>query len=252
MTTILITNDDGIHSPGLSALGAALHDLGRIITVAPDRDKSAVSHSLTMHQPLRVVHHGKDRISVDGTPTDCVAIGLQKILSAPPDLLVSGINRGANIGDDISYSGTVAAALEATMHSIPSMAVSCTTASCANGEGDYAQSAAIAARLAAQILQRGLPENTLLNVNIPAQEDIKGLRITRQGRSLWRDSIHETTDPWGKKIFWIGGGRAVTDSAADTDLYAISNGYVSITPIHLDKTNHEGIIHLKEDWHLEY
>jgi 5'-nucleotidase len=247
MTTILITNDDGIDSPGLSALGAALQDLGRIITVAPDRDKSAVSHSLTMHKPLRVVHHGKDRISVDGTPTDCVAIGLQKILSTPPDLLVSGINLGANIGDDISYSGTVAAALEATMHSIPSMAISC-----ANGVDEYTQSAAIAARLAAEVLQRGLPENTLLNVNIPAQTTIKGLRITRQGRSLWRDSIHETTDPWGKKLFWIGGGRAVTDSAADTDHYAISSGYVSITPIHLDKTNHEGIIHLKEDWYLEY
>jgi len=247
MTTILITNDDGIDSPGLSALGAALHDLGRIITVAPDRDKSAVSHSLTMHKPLRIVHHGKDSFSVDGTPTDCVAIGLQKILSTPPDLLVSGINMGANIGDDISYSGTVAAALEATMHSIPSMAISC-----ASGVDEYTQSAAIAARLAAEVLQRGLPENTLLNVNIPAQTTIKGLRVTRQGRSLWRDSIHETIDPWGKKLFWIGGGRAVTDSAADTDHYAISSGYVSITPIHLDKTNHEGIIHLKEDWHLEY
>lgn len=246
MRTILVTNDDGIDSAGIQTLADALKELGRVIVVAPDRDKSAVSHSLTMHRPLRLKYLAEDRIAVDGTPTDCVAIALQKIMPEPPALLVSGINHGPNLGDDISYSGTVAAALEGTMHCIPSMAVSL-----AAKEGSFDHGAEIAARLANHILDQGLPENTLLNVNIPSGETIKGLRVTRQGRSLWRDSIHETTDPWGKTIFWIGGGLPETDSAADTDLHAIGDGYVSVTPIHLDKTSHEGVLILKKDWQLE-
>ncbi|MDJ0622793.1 MAG: 5'/3'-nucleotidase SurE [Desulfocapsaceae bacterium] len=246
MRTILVTNDDGIDSIGIQALADALKNLGKVIVVAPDRDKSAVSHSLTMHRPLRLKHFAEDRIAIDGTPTDCVAIALQKIMAKPPVLLVSGINNGPNLGDDISYSGTVAAALEGTMHCIPSMAVSM-----AAKDGNFAHGAEIATRLAAQVLDQGLPENTLLNVNIPAGETFKGLRVTRQGRSMWRDSIQETTDPWGKTIFWIGGGLPVTDSANDTDLHAIANDYVSVTPIHLDKTSHEGVLILKGDWQLE-
>ena len=246
MKTILVTNDDGIDSIGIQALADALKKLGRVVVVAPDRDKSAVSHSLTMHRPLRLKHLAADWIAIDGTPTDCVAIALQKIMNKPPALLVSGINHGSNLGDDISYSGTVAAALEGTMHCIPSMAVSI-----AAKDGDFGYGAQIATRLAAQVLDQGLPENTLLNVNIPAGEKVLGLRVTRQGRSLWRDSIQETTDPWGKPIFWIGGGLPVTDSAADTDLHAIAHNYVSVTPIHLDKTSHEGVLILKGDWQLE-
>lgn len=246
MTLILVTNDDGIESTGISALASALTKIGRVVTIAPDRDKSAVSHSLTMNRPLQVQQISTDRFAIDGTPTDCVIIGIQKILSQKPALLVSGINHGPNLGDDISYSGTVSAALEGTMYSIPSMAVSL-----AGKEGDFAQAAQIAAQLAGMILMKGLPENTLLNVNIPNTKPVKGIRVTRQGRRLWQNSIQETADPWGKKLYWIGGGTTIIDSAADTDVYAIEEGFVSITPIHLDKTNHEGVFHLKEDWQLE-
>ena len=246
MKTVLVTNDDGIDSIGIQALAKELRNLGRVIIVAPDRDKSAVSHSLTMHRPLRIKYLEDEMIAIDGTPTDCVLIALQKILKSPPDLLVSGINNGPNLGDDISYSGTVAAALEGTMHNIPSIAISLV-----ERNSHFQYGAEVGARLAAQVLKHGLPENTLLNVNIPAGTQFKGLRVTRQGRSIWRDSIHETTDPWGEKLYWIGGGLPITDSAADTDIVATAAGYVTVTPIHLDKTNHEGVISLKEDWDLE-
>jgi len=243
MTTILLTNDDGYDSVGINALLPALQRLGRVVLVAPDRDNSAVSHSLTMNRPLRLKHMQKDRIAIDGTPADCVAIALHKIFKTRPSLLISGINSGPNLGDDISYSGTVSAAIEGTMYSIPSIAFSLT-----KKEGDYRAAAKIAAQIAAMTLEKGLPENTLLNVNIPADNNIKGVRITRQGRRLWHNAIQETTDPWGEKLLWIGGGSPSTDSADDTDVWAAAKGYISITPIHLDKTNHEGIFQLKEDW----
>lgn len=246
MTTIFLTNDDGIESPGIIALEKALQTLGNVTTVAPDRDNSAVSHSLTMNRPLRVKRYNENKAAIDGTPTDCVAIGLKKIIPAKPDLLVSGINNGPNLGDDISYSGTVSAAVEGTMYSIPSIAFSL-----AEKNGDFTLPAAIAAQIAEQVLKKGLPENTLLNINFPSCKKAKGIRVTRQGRRLWRDSIQETVDPWGEKLYWIGGGTVLGDSSQDTDVQAIENGYISITPIHLDKTNHEGIFHLKKDWQIE-
>ncbi|MEE4241733.1 MAG: 5'/3'-nucleotidase SurE [Desulfopila sp.] len=246
MTTILLTNDDGFDSEGITTLFKSLKRLGRVIMIAPDRDKSAVSHSLTMHRPLRVKQLESDIFAIDGTPTDCVALALQKILQKSPDLLVSGINNGPNLGDDISYSGTVSAALEGTMHAVPSIAVSM-----AERTSDFRFGAEITAQLASLTIAQGLPENTLLNINIPAGEKIAGIRVTRQGRRMWRNAIQETTDPWGRKLYWIGGGSPYTDSATDTDVYAVSKGYVSVTPIHLDKTNHEGIFHLKDDWQLE-
>ncbi len=246
MTTILLTNDDGYYSKGIRAVASALQNLGRVIIIAPLHDNSAVSHSLTMHRPLRVRKVDDDIIAIDGTPADCVAIGLQKLLDEKPVLLVSGINNGPNMGDDISYSGTVSAAIEGTMYSIPSLAFSM-----AKKTVEYTNGAKIAAQLAEIVIQNGLPENTLLNINIPLAQEAKGFRVTRQGRRLWRDSIQETIDPWGEKLYWIGGGSPVADSAADTDVQAIAQGYVSVTPIHLDKTNHEGVIHLKKDWQLE-
>ncbi len=246
MKTILVTNDDGIGSAGIKALTHKLSTLGKVFTVAPDRDNSAVSHSLTMNRPLRVNELSPTQFAIDGTPTDCVTIAIHKILKKRPDLLVSGINDGANIGDDISYSGTVSAALEGTMYSIPSMAVSL-----AGKDYDYTDAAQIAVELATIILDRGLPENTLINVNVPCTKKPRGFRVTRQGRRLWQNSIQETFDPWGKKVYWIGGGSPIKDSATDTDVHAIEEGFVSITPIHLDKTNHEGIFHLKDDWQLE-
>ena len=247
MPRFLITNDDGINSPGLEALVQALSRLAECVVIAPDRDNSAVSHSLTMNRPLRVSRLKEGVYTLDGTPTDCVAIGLNKVVSEKPDLLVSGINPGPNLGDDISYSGTVSAAIEGTMYGIPSLAVSLA------GEAPYDFSAAaeVSGRLAEEILLRGLPKDTLLNANIPAIDSIRGLKVTRQGRRLWDNAIQETRDPWGRKHYWIGGGTPSPDSAENTDVYAVSNGYISVTPIHLDLTNHQGIDHLKNDWQLE-
>jgi 5'-nucleotidase len=247
MKTILITNDDGIHSPGILALQQAMTELGHTIVIAPDRDNSAVSHSLTMNRPLKIHKLKDDFYMVDGTPTDCVAVGLKKILEIQPDLLVSGINAGANIGDDISYSGTVSAAIEGTMYGIPSMALS------VGGEPPYDYRAAmqIATCMAKKILHNSLPENTLLNINIPSGGSYKKIKVTRQGRRLWENSIHETLDPRGSKHYWIGGGTPVTDLGEDTDVYTFASGNVSITPIQLDLTNHTGITYLKENWRLE-
>lgn len=180
MTTILVTNDDGIHSPGIQALQEALDKLGTTVVVAPDRDNSAVSHSLTMNRPLKIHQLADNRFMVDGTPTDCVAMGLKKILARPPDLLVSGINAGANLGDDISYSGTVSAAIEGTMYGIPSMAIS------VGGQIPYDFRAAmrIAACMAERILNNHLPGNTLLNINVPSGNRYRRIRVTRQGRRL--------------------------------------------------------------------
>lgn len=247
MTTILITNDDGIHSPGIKALQQALTPVGRTIIIAPDRDNSAVSHSLTMNRPLRVTKLEQDMYTIDGTPTDCVAVGLKKILPSQPDLLISGINSGGNLGDDISYSGTVSAAIEGTMYGIPSIAIS------AGGEPplDFRAAMQVAHCMALKVLNNRLPKNTLLNINVPSSEHYNSIKVTRQGRRLWEDSIHETLDPRGNTHYWIGGGTPLTDSREDTDVYAFSSGNVSITPIQLDLTNHAGISYLKEKWHLE-
>lgn len=247
MKTILITNDDGIHSPGILALQQAMKEIGQTIVIAPDRDNSAVSHSLTMNRPLKIHKLADNFYTIDGTPTDCVALGLKKILKTPPDLLVSGINAGTNLGDDISYSGTVSAAIEGTMYGIPSMALS------VGGEPPYDYRAAmqIATCMARKILRNSLPENTLLNINIPSGSLYKKIRVTRQGRRLWENSIHETLDPRGSKHYWIGGGTAVTDPGEDTDVHAFASGIVSITPIQLDLTNHTGITYLRENWLLE-
>jgi 5'-nucleotidase len=247
MPLILITNDDGIHSPGLQLLASALAHLAHCVVVAPDRDNSAVSHSLTMNRPLKVTKVQDDRYSLDGTPTDCVAIALKKILKHPPDLLVSGINPGPNLGDDIAYSGTVSAAVEGTMYGIPSLAVSLA----GDHPYDFTVAGQVAAWLAGIILKQGLPESTLLNANIPADETIRGVKVTRQGRRLWENAIQETFDPWGRKHYWIGGGTPRLDPNEDTDANAISAGYISVTPIHLDLTNHAGLDYLRNTCALE-
>ncbi len=247
MPLFLITNDDGIHSPGLEALVHTLSKQAECMVIAPDRDNSAVSHSLTMNRPLRVTRIKDGFYTLDGTPTDCVAIGLNKIIRQKPDLLVSGINPGPNLGDDISYSGTVSAAVEGTMYGIPSLALSLA------GEApyDFTTAAEIAGKLARQILKQGLPKDTLLNANVPPGDSVRGIKVTRQGRRLWDNAIQETRDPWGRKRYWIGGGTPCPDPGEDTDVYAVSNGYISVTPIHLDLTNHQGIDHLKNEWRLE-
>jgi len=247
---ILISNDDGVHARGIKVLRKALEEIADVTVVAPDRERSGASHSLTMDVPLRT-HRIKDNIiGVDGTPTDCVLLALKLLLSEPPDLVVSGINRGANMGDDVTYSGTIAAAMEATLMGIPAMAVS--LCRCESGQYDYQASAEIAREVALMVLERGLPHGTLLNVNVPniPREEISGVEIVRQGKQVYEEAVVEKQDPRGRTYYWIGGQLTSWESEPDTDYAAVSQGLVSVTPIHLDLTDYEAMDVLRS-WPLE-
>jgi 5'-nucleotidase len=235
---ILVSNDDGIHSEGLTALAGALEGLGEIVVVAPDRERSAVSHALTLHRPLRVVAAGPGRHAVDGTPTDCVNLAINGILPRRPALVVAGINKGANLGDDVTYSGTVSAAMEGTLLGIPSIAMSLV----GREEYRFAAAARCAAWLARWVLEQGLPPDTLLNVNVPPLpegSEPRGLALTRMGRRRYGDAIVEKLDPRGRKYYWIGGEELSFEDEEGTDFHAISQGLISVTPIHLDLTNYK-------------
>lgn len=248
MKTILLTNDDGIDSPGLMALLEAVNDIAKCTVVAPERDNSAVSHSLTMNRPLKVTNRGNNLYSVDGTPADCVALSLKKILPTSPHLLISGINNGPNLGNDIFYSGTVSAAIEGTMYGIPSIAFS------VGGNHqpfNYGAAAQIARHLARQLLTQSLPDNILLNVNVPSGEHPNSVQVTRQGTHLWKDAVQETFDPKGVKHYWIGGGTPVADQREGTDVHCFTAGNVSITPIQLDRTSYATVDLLKNKWQLQ-
>jgi 5'-nucleotidase len=247
MKHILLTNDDGIHAPGLQILSKACRKLGAVIVVAPEHDNSAASHSLTMNRPLRVRQIAENTYAINGTPTDCVTIGIGKILEQKPDLVISGINPGPNLGDDVSYSGTVSAAIESTMLGIPAIAISLA----AESDSLYYETAAdFSIRLANIILANGLPKDTLLNVNVPNAplDRIEGVVFTRRGRRLYEDAIKETFDPWGRKHYWIGGGTPSFDTRPDTDSATVSVNKISITPMHLDPTNYEALNLLQTEW----
>jgi 5'-nucleotidase len=233
---ILVCNDDGIRSEGIQVLARAVASLGDVYIVAPDREQSAVSHSLTLHRPLRVEQIAPQQFAVDGTPTDCVNLAVSGILPARPDLVLSGINKGANLGDDITYSGTVSAAMEGTLLGIPSIALSLV----ARDTFDFAATASFAALLAAQVIAHPFPVDTLLNVNVPAlpRERMHGVRITRQGKRRYGQALIEKTDPRGKKYYWIGGDELDFVDEPGTDFAAIQDGAVSITPVHLDLTHY--------------
>src|SRR6476661_547527 len=235
MTRILLTNDDGIHSDGLHKLEEAMKALGDVFVVAPMSEMSGASHSLTLARPLRIRQLDERHWSIDGTPTDCVTLALNKILTNDerPDICVSGINHGGNLGDDATYSGTVAGALEATILGVPGIALSLV----ARDNFDFTASAAIAVAAARKVLEEGLPEGTLLNINIP-QGEINGVKVTRQGIKNARPVITEHIDPRGKPYFWIGEEYFNTNSAEGTDYRAIEDGYVSITPLKSDMTDH--------------
>lgn len=236
---ILVTNDDGIQSPGIAALAQALSKIGEVWVVAPDRERTAVAHAVTLHKPLRVHRVASRTFSVNGTPVDCVNLALLRIMPKPPSILVSGINKGVNLGDDVMYSGTVSAAMEGTILGVPSVAVS--------QEGQetfrFAVGASYAARLVRLALEQGLPEETLLNVNIPdrPKRSIKGVRITCLSRRRFHNPIIEKLDPHGRKYYWIAGKRVSWSRSKDADHEAIEEGLVSITPIRLDSTYHEVI-----------
>ena len=237
---ILVTNDDGIHAIGLRELAAAMRTVGRVAVVAPDRERSAVSHALTLHSPLRAHRLDEDVFAVDGTPTDCVNLGIHNLISFRPDLVVSGINRGANLGDDITYSGTVSAAMEATLMGIPAIAFSlATTAAGAH----YAAAAAAAVRIVSQMAGRGLPDDTFLNVNIPdlPGDQLRHPLVTVQGKRAYEGSIVDKTDPRGNRYYWIGAGQADFMDLPGSDCHAVRRGHISVTPLHLDLTNYASL-----------
>jgi 5'-nucleotidase len=244
---ILVTNDDGVDAPGLAALAEALAPIGRAIIVAPDRERSGAGHALTLGRPLRVRTRSEDRHEVDGTPTDCVHLGVFHLTGGrPPDLIVSGINRGLNIGDDVTYSGTVAAALEGTLLHVPSVAVSAERDD--DRAADYGLAAALARRLAETILAQGLPAGVFLNVNVP-REPVRGIRITRQGTRTYRAAVVERLDPSGRPYFWVAGADARPAGEPDGDHAAIREGYVSISPLHANMT-HDPSRELLSSWAL--
>ena len=247
MTRILLTNDDGIHSAGLIELEESLKELGDVYVVAPAAEMSGASHSLTLARPLRIRQVDERHWSIDGTPTDCVTLALNKILPPTelPNLCVSGINHGGNLGDDATYSGTVAGALEATILGVPGLALSLV----ARENFDFTEAAQFALIAARKVLTEGLPEGTLLNINIPVGE-IKGVRVTRQGIKNARPVISEHIDPRGKPYFWIGEEYFRTNSSADgTDYQAIESGFISVTPLKSDMTDHRALTAI-ESWNF--
>ena len=231
---ILVTNDDGIFSEGIERLAQALAAVGDVFTVAPDQERSAAGHSLTLHHPLRAKLVGPQRWSVDGTPTDCVNWGVLHLLKDErPRLLVSGINLGLNLGDDVTYSGTVSAAFEGTLIGIPSVAISQEIET----GFTFDAAAAFAARLAGHLLEKPLPSGTLINVNVPAGAP-RGVRVGRQGRRRYGEDVIEKTDPRGRPYYWIGATPPRGELEQGTDLSAVAEKYISLTPLHLDLTDY--------------
>lgn len=244
MTRILITNDDGIHSEGLIELERALKAVGDVYVVAPESEMSGASHSLTLARPLRIRQIDDRHWTVDGTPTDCVTLALNKILGEEdrPHVCASGINHGGNLGDDATYSGTVAGALEATILGVPGVALSLV----ARENWQFHDAARFAITAVRKVLTEGLPDGTLLNINLPPGE-VKGVRVTRQGIKNARPVISEHIDPRGKAYFWIGEEYFKKGSADGTDYQAIEQGFVSVTPLKSDMTDHQALTSI-ETW----
>jgi len=251
MPVILVTNDDGVHSEGINVLYKTLKSLGDVYIVAPDTEQSAVAHSLTLHRPLRAEKLDNKIYAVNGTPTDCVILAVHKLLPQKPALIVSGINKGGNLGDDITYSGTVAAAIEGTLLGIPSIAVSCMIENRSQSRLlKLEKTANFAKKLARMVLIKGLPPDTFLNVNVPERAKIKGIRLTRQGKNIYDNALQEMRDPKGKTYYWIGGGTPQGEQSKDTDFEAVKDGFISVTPIHLDFTNYNALEYLKNNWRI--
>lgn len=235
---ILCTNDDGIHALGLQTLVEVASGLGDVDVVAPDREQSATSHSLTVHRPLRATRTPDGHHVIDGTPTDCVLIGVNQLLPEPPDFVLSGVNHGPNMGEDVLYSGTVAAAMEGTILGIPAIAISYSSRASDRIPGF----APVLAELIGRLLRRAdFPTETFFNINLPdvPADEIKGVRVTALGRRVYSDSLTRREDPSGREYFWIGGGVSSWSGRDDSDFRAVQAGYVSITPLHLDLTNYK-------------
>jgi 5'-nucleotidase len=249
---ILVTNDDGVDSPGLSALARALKRVDDVCVIAPNRNWTAAGHTKTLDRPLRVTEitlpgTRLTGFSSDGSPSDCVALAFLGLAPERPRLVVSGINTGPNMGSDITYSGTVSAAMEGVVSGVPAIAVSLGDYL----EWDFAYAASFAARLAERVLRVGLERDVLLNVNVPRgkRSDIRGVQVTRLGRREYNDELIRRKDPFGRDYFWIGGSPPGGAGEPGTDLHAVAAGYVSVTPVQLDLTNHQLIEQIAE-WKL--
>ena len=247
---ILVTNDDGVHSPGIHVLAKRLKALDDVVIVAPDRERSAAGHSMTLHRPLLIEQVRPGVYSVNGTPTDCVNIAVKGLLSQVPRLVVSGINKGPNMGDDVTYSGTVAGAIEARILGVPSFAISLA----ARSDFRFGDAAQVALQVARHVLNEGEAEGTLLNVNVPnlPVADLKGTAVTRLGKRIYHQMTVERMDPRGKKYYWIGGGEPEWEHEQGTDFDAVDRGMVSITPLHLDLTDYAAFDRVRPAERLVY
>lgn len=242
---ILVSNDDGVKAPGIKCLAQMLQGIAQVQVVAPDRDRSAASNALTLDRPLRSYRHHSGFISVDATPADCVNLGVAGVFDFIPEVVVSGINAGPNLGDDVLYSGTVAAAMEGRTLGLPGIAVSMVS-----GHPEHYQSAAIIVKdLVIKLHDLKVPARTVLNINVPDLpiEQIKGVQVTRLGHRSVSQSPIECVDPRGNVLYWIAGVGSSVDNGPGTDFYAVEHGYVSITPVHFDMTNYDSMSNV-ENW----
>lgn len=249
---ILVTNDDGVNAPGLAALASALRQLGQVTVLAPDRNWSASGHVKTMHRPLRVretkMSDGSEALTTDGAPSDCVALAVLGLIEGNIDLVVSGINPFANLGHDVTYSGTVTAAMEAAISGLPGLAISLDSRGDREHALDYQPAAKIATQISQKVIEVGLPAGTLLNINVPyaPADQLKGLRITHQGQRVYRDALVRRDDPRGREYYWIGGETPTGVLDPGSDFCALEEGYVSITPLQLDLTAYQHLEEIKQ------
>jgi 5'-nucleotidase len=246
---ILVTNDDGILAPGLALLAEVCREVGTVTVVAPDREQSGTSHSLTLHRPLRPARRPDGAWQIDGTPTDCVMLALQALMPEAPDFVFSGVNHGPNMGEDVLYSGTVSAAMEAVTLGVPGIGISFT--------GNQLETLATYRDMLVHLVRKitsvpTFPEHTLLNINLPGipASEVRGIQVTKLGSRYFSDSLTRMKDPWGREIFWIGGGTITWTGGEEADHAAVAEGYISITPLHMDLTNYS-LIETVRGWALE-
>jgi 5'-nucleotidase len=246
---ILVTNDDGILAPGLALLADVCRKVANVTVISPDREQSGTSHSLTLHRPLRPARRPDGAWQVDGTPTDCVMLAIQALMPERPDFVFSGVNHGPNMGEDVLYSGTVAAAMEAVMLGVPGIGISFA--------GTRPETLGTYTDLLAHLVQRitsapNFPPETFLNVNLPlvAAGEVKGIKVTKLGSRVFSESLTRLKDPWGRELFWIGGGTITWTGDEDSDHAAVREGYLSVTPLHMDLTNYD-LLETVRGWSLE-
>lgn len=250
---ILVTNDDGIISPGIKALVEVAQKFGDVLVVAPDSPQSGMGHAITIHDPLRLqkveIFDNIPAYQCSGTPVDCVKIAIDKLLHRKPDLCVSGVNHGSNASINVIYSGTMSAAMEAAIDGIPAIGFSLLDYAF---DADFSAAKVYAEKIIRNVFNNSLPNNCLLNVNIPigTVEEIKGMKVCRQANAKWEESFDERRDPSGKSYFWLTGVFSNYDQGQDTDVWALENNFVSIVPVQYDLTNHQGISYLNQKWNL--